>query len=160
MQQSALIEYSESKQQRPLPLPLLVLSGSFVPNNQLNLETYKPNWISKNFWVFVLFGTKLPWSIPFFSLLKYYNCKCHPKWGPDDLVSIPALNGTVECNKFLCFNLSDIDRKKKKKKSSNLQQFRELISGYFCFRCFEKIADDLSHAESLSKVDPFLEVNF
>ena len=115
MQQSALIEYSESKQQRPLPLPLLVLSGSFVPNNQLNLETYKPNWISKNFWVFVLFGTKLPWSIPFFSLLKYYNCKCHPKWGPDDLVSIPALNGTVECNKFLCFNLSDIDRKKKKK---------------------------------------------
>ena len=48
-------------------------------------------------------------------MLKYDNCKCHPKWGPDDLVSIPALNGTVECNKFLCFNLSDIDRKKKKK---------------------------------------------
>ena len=47
-------------------------------------------------------------------MLKYDNCKCHPKWGPDDLVSIPALNGTVECNKFLCFNLSDIDRKKKK----------------------------------------------
>ena len=47
MQQSALIEYSESKQQRPLPLPLLVLSGSLVPNNHLNLETYKPNWISR-----------------------------------------------------------------------------------------------------------------
>ena len=27
-------------------------------------------------------------------------------------MSIPALNGTVECNKFLCFNLFDIDRKK------------------------------------------------
>ena len=28
-------------------------------------------------------------------------------------MSIPALDGTVECNKFLCFNLFDIDRKKK-----------------------------------------------
>ena len=63
------------------------------------------------FRVFVLFGTKLPWILLSF-LLKYQNCKCHPKWGPDDLVSIPALDGTVECNKFLCFNLLYIDRKK------------------------------------------------
>ena len=30
--------------------------------------------------------------------------------GPDDLVSIPAFDGTVKCNKFLCFNL-DIGKK-------------------------------------------------
>ena len=62
MQQSTLIEYSESKQQRHLPLQLSVLSRSLVPSYQSNLEMYTPNWISrlKIFRVFVLFGTKLP----------------------------------------------------------------------------------------------------
>ena len=49
------------------------------------------------------------------------NASCHPKWGPDDLVSIPALDGTVEFNKFLCFNLLDIDRK-----NALLRPFRRL----------------------------------
>ena len=64
------------------------------------------------FRVFVLFGTKLPWILPFF-LLKYQNCKCHPKSGPDDLVSIPALDGTVECNKFCVLILILIEKKSK-----------------------------------------------
>ena len=36
-------------------------------------------------------------------------------------MSIPALDGTVECNKFLCFNLFDIDRKKKEMRKSLLE---------------------------------------
>ena len=39
-------------------------------------------------------------------------------------MSIPALNGTVECNKFLCFNLFDIDRKKM---GNRKQDFYSLI---------------------------------
>ena len=63
---------------------------------------YKPNWISrlKIFRVFVLFGTKLPGSYLLF-LAEVLEFKCHPKWGQDDLVSIPALDGTVECNEFV-----------------------------------------------------------
>ena len=42
---------------------------------------------------------------------KVLEFKCHPKWGSDDLVSIPALDDAEECNKFVCFNIFDIDKK-------------------------------------------------
>ena len=57
--------------------------------------------------VIYIFGVFVVFCVLFFFLHAYYclflfvlikmiNCKCHPKWGLDDLVSFPTLGGTEE----------------------------------------------------------------
>ena len=45
-------------------------------------------------------------------LLKNENFKCHPKQGPDDLVTFPALDATVEFIKLLCLSFMIVIEKK------------------------------------------------
>ena len=44
----------------------------------------------------VLFFLRAYCCLFLFVLIKMINCKCHPKWGLDDLVSFPTLGGTEE----------------------------------------------------------------
>ena len=74
-----------------LHTPLTVLD-----NSQMSLQDYTLFDPCKIIWYKATFDSIF--------LLKNENFKCHPKQGPDDLVTFPALDATVEFIKLLCLS--------------------------------------------------------